>query len=197
MHVQWEDPDLNPARMLLWVLAHSSHCTFFPVTSIFSDQLSDSNFQSFCSHILFPLCSGPSETSGWFFALFPILGATPCVRMSAPTQQPVSLEHLSEIVWGQATALGKHEQALAALFAELQRMSENIANIQTLPQPQPTPSTELPRLPVSELDQATHAETRLRAPPTICRGGWRMQSLHYAVLAYVWNAAFPVPNREI
>lgn len=102
--------------------------------------------------------------------------------MFASSQEPESLEQLSEIASGQDSALGKHEQALAALFTELQSVSENITDIQALLQPQPTPSNEPSSSTVSETSQAVHAETTL---PALQPYAWGVQSLHYEVLSYI------------
>lgn len=58
--------------------------------------------------------------------------------MSAPECESASLERIGQIVAGQATALGKHKQALAALFTEVQGISAQLGQVQNLLQSQGT-----------------------------------------------------------
>ncbi|MCJ8743502.1 hypothetical protein PDJAM_G00094760 [Pangasius djambal] len=93
--------------------------------------------------------------------------------MSAPTPEPAGLGRIAEIVAGQATALGKHEQALTALFSEIRGVSELVAQIQSMLQPQPTYPVDTDQESTRELTSqpqpmtqspCTPAETRLPAP---------------------------------
>lgn len=88
--------------------------------------------------------------------------ASPPNRMSGPA----SLEQLSKIVTGQVTALCKHKQALATLFAKVQWVGENVAHIQSLLQASPTPpSREWAQEPPPKSSQPPmKTETWLPAP---------------------------------
>lgn len=58
-----------------------------------------------------PIIPCPFGASGPYSA-FNYSECLPHYSMSAPSQEPVSLQWLGEIVAGQATALGKQEQAI-------------------------------------------------------------------------------------
>lgn len=52
--------------------------------------------------------------------------------MSAPDCDPASLQQIRQVVVGQATALGRYEQALSALFTKVQEILFILGQIQTL-----------------------------------------------------------------
>lgn len=77
------------------------------------------------SHVFFPNLLS-IQIVGLARCLSIFVPSSPGNSMSVPECEPANLEQIGEIVAGQATKLGKHDQALTKLFTEVQGVSAHI-----------------------------------------------------------------------
>lgn len=122
--------------------------------------------------------------------------------MSATDCEPASLQQIRQVVVGQATALGRHEQALSALFTKVQEILFILGQIQTLltaPGGRDLQQSLEGKFPGYLYGVCNaHGPWDMFASPAALRvATQRMQVIYFAVLPCFRDSAFPVLIRKV